>query len=458
MRYFPIMGLRLVRTPISALALVLVPLVTACAASPVMQAAEKGDYATMQNEIGARQKAGSLTNAEARELAIVVLRHELDAAKGDDVVKRIREARACSPELQASLEKRMATKDAGGAEAALVLYEDGKLEGAEAREHTDAPDDAWRAVGASALVRDLDAPRRRQAMVDPSPRVRRAAISASALAGDQGDANVLFETARVDPDPFVRTYALRGLALLGGDRGPDAKGSRIAAEITLRFVDLWNAGDDALKEDVGAQLAISPLYEAGGRERLRMLLGDGHGAGVIAAAAAVTRRPEPTTDADRELRGSAIAILLRTIESGSKRERSHAIATAPLFPETVKVLVKAKDDDDISVRIAVLSRLANVVAERAAAIKALEEIAAKKDEEELSARAKLALASAGDARIQAWIEEDLRSKNPVIRLGAVVSLATMGKAARGAVVMSDDDPSVRTRAACMIAASVRVRH
>ncbi len=452
------MAFRLVRSPITALALILLPTLSACAGSPVMQAAEKGDYATMQKEIGARQKAGSLGNDEARELAVLVLRHEIDVAKGDDLVKRIREARACSPELQATLEKKMTMHDAGGAEAALVLYEDGKLEGAEAREHTDAPDEAWRAVGAAALVRDIDAPRRRQAIVDPSPRVRKAAISASALAGDQGDANVLFETARVDPDPFVRTYALRALALLGGDRGPDAKESRIANEITLRFVDLWNAGDDALKEDVGGQLAISPLYEAGGRERLRMLMAEGHGAGVIAAAAAVARRPEPTEAPDRELRGTATGILLRTIETGSKRERSHAIATAPLFPEIVKALVKVKDDDDVAVRLAVLSRLANVIAERTYAIKGLEALAAKKDDEELSARAKLALASAGDARIQGWIEEDLQSANPTIRLGAVIALAAMGKAARGAVIMSDADASIRTRSACMIAASVRIHH
>jgi len=455
MRYFWSMSFRFV-TSVTSLAFVLV--LGACAGSPVMQAAEKGDYASMQKEIGARQKAGSLENDEARKIAIALIRHEIEAAKGEDAVKRIREARACSPDVQSTLEKRMVTHDPGGAEAALTLYEDGKLEGSDAREHVDEPDEAWRTVGAAALVRDIDAPRRRQAIMDPSTRVRKAAISASALAGDQGDANVLFETARVDPDMFVRTNALRALAMLGGDRGPDATESRIAKEITLRFVELWNSGDDAIKEDIGSQLAISPLYEAGGRDRLRVLLGEGHGPGVIAAAAAVTPRPEGSADIDHELRATATGILLRSIENGSKRERSHAIATAPLFPEIVKALVKAKEDDDVAVRLAVLSRLANVVAERAAAVKALEEIAAKKDDEELSARAKLALASAGDARIQAWIEEDLSSKNPIIRLGAVTALSTMGKAARGAVVMSDEDASIRTRAACMIAASVRVRH
>ncbi len=423
----------------------------------MMRAAEKGDYATMQKEIGARQKVGSLGNDEAREVAVALLRHELGVANPDDAPKRIREARACAPDLLPVLEKRMTTHDAGGAEAALVLYEEGKLEGSDAREHVDAPDEAWRAVGAAALVRDIDAPRRRQAIVDPSPRVRKAAISASALTGDLGDANVLFETARVDPDTFVRTYALRALALLGGDRGPDAKESRIATEITLRFADLWSTADDALREDIGAQLAISPLYDVGGRERLRVLLGEGHGPGVIAAAAAIMRRPEArATDPDRELRSAAMGILLRTIETGSKRERSHAIAAAPLLPEIVKALVKVKDDDDMSVRLAVLSRLANVAAERTDAVKALEQIAAKKDDEELSARAKLALASAGDARIQAWIEDDLGSKNAIIRLGAVTALAAMGKAARGAVVMSDADASIRTRAACMIAASVHI--
>lgn len=429
-----------------------------CAGSPVLRAAESGDRTTMQKELGARQKAGSLGNDEARDLAIAVMRRDLQEAKGDDVPKRIREARACMPDLTSILEKKMSTHDAGGAEAALVLFEDGKLDGSDAREYMDAPEEAWRAVGAGALVRDVDGPRRRQAIVDPSPRVRKAAISASALAGDQGDANVLFETARVDPDPFVRTYALRALALLGGERGPDGKATRIAPEITLRFVDLWTAGDDALREDIGGQLSISPLYEAGGRERLRVVLGEGHGPGVIAAAAAVARRPEPKSDADRELRETAMGILLHAVETGSKRERSHAIAAAPLSPEIVKALVKAKDDDDTAVRLAVLSRLTTVTAERAAAIKALEEIAAKKDDEDFSLRARLALASAGDTRIQAWIEEDLASKNASVRLLAVTALSALGRPARGAVLLTDEDASIRTRAACMIAASARIHH
>jgi hypothetical protein len=422
-----------------------------------MRAAESGDLVTMRSELGARQKAGNLGNDEARDIAIKLLAHELGNAKGDDGVKRIKEARACTPDVDNVLEKRMETHDEVGAEAALVLYEDGKLQGGEARAYLDDADDRWRAVGTSALVRDVDGPARRKAMLDPSPRVRRAALYASALANDEGDANTLFDTIRVDPDPFVRTNALRALAMLAGERGPDAKPSRIAPEIALRFVDLWVSADDPLREDIASQLAISPLYEAGGRDRLIVLLAEGHGPGVIEGAAAVARRPAPSARPDTDLRDQAIGILARTIDSGSKRERSHAIAASPLYPPIVEALKKAKNDDDLSVRVAVLARLTQVAPERVEAVKGLEELAAKKDDEELSGRAKLALASAGDARVQAWIEEDLVSKNATLRVGAVTALAVLGRPARGAVLFADEDASVRTRAACMVAASVRIR-
>jgi hypothetical protein len=430
---------------------------SACATSPAMHAAETGDYATIRTEIGARQKAGNLSNSEARSIAIKLIIHEIEVAKGDDAIKRIEEARACTPDFGGVLEKRMETHDPVGAEAARILYEDGKLQGSEARAFLDDADDRWRAVGTGALVRDIDGPRRRQAMADPSPLVRRAAISASTLSDDQGDANQLFETARLDPDPFVKTYALRALALLAGDRRPDGKATRIAPEIALRFVDLWVGGDDALREDVASELAISPLYEAGGRERLRTLLAQGHGPGVIAGAAALARRSDLSKSEDKDLSDEAVGILSRSIDSGSRRERLHAIATAPLFPTIVEALKKAKEDDDENVKLAVLARLTLVAPERVAALKGLESIAGKKDHEELAARARLALATAGDLRVQAWIEEDLTSKNPTVRMGAVTALAALGRPARGAIIFGDEDVSIRTRAACMIAASARSR-
>ena len=75
---------------------------------------------------------------------------------------------------------------------------------------------------------------------------------------------------------------------------------------------------------------------------------------------------------------------------------------------------------------------------------------------EAAARARLALAQAGDLRIQAWIEQDLVAADPQRRLGAASALAALGRPARAVMLLADPDVSVRTRAACtMLVASRR---
>src|SRR5690606_16602338 len=106
--------------------------------------------------------------------------------------------------------------------------------------------DRWRAVGVRTLHRDSDRQKRQAAMLDPSPRVRRGAIRASAQAQDVADLDLLFETARLDPDLLLRNEALRAMsAVLRGDGGKARAG-----DLAIRLRDLYVAGDDAIKEDV----------------------------------------------------------------------------------------------------------------------------------------------------------------------------------------------------------------
>jgi hypothetical protein len=97
--------------------------------------------------------------------------------------------------------------------------------------------------------------------------------------------------------------------------------------------------------------------------------------------------------------------------------------------------------------------------DRDAAVKALETVAgdARDDghAQELAARARYALASAGDVRIQAWIERDLAAPGAERRLGAASALAALGRSARAAPLLADGDASVRTRVACTLMVAAR---
>ncbi|MBL8613321.1 MAG: hypothetical protein JNL38_38635 [Myxococcales bacterium] len=436
---------------LAALALAL----SACGGSPARSAAERGDYRALSTELQRLHKAGKLSNEDARKIGLAVASHELGAAKGDDVVARLRDLRACAVDLDDAFKERSKVHDAAGAEAALARYEDGQLSASAARDLWRDPDDAWRAIGARTLHGEHDGDARRKAMLDPSPRVRRGAMMASARARDLADVDVLAESARLDPEPMVRTDAVRALAELAGKRGPNAKPTVLAESIAVRFRDLWTTGDDAVREDIAAAWAISPLFEMGGREALRVLLGQGRGPGVIAGAGAITRRTPSGAPVDRELERAATGVLATTIREGSRRDRLHAIAIAPLWPDVLEAVRAASKDDDALVRVPALAKLLASKSDRDAALKELEAVAGKKDDAELAARARLHLAAAGDLRVQAWIEQDLASPEVHVRLGAADALAALGRSARAAPLLTDPDAHVRTRVACVLIAGGR---
>ncbi len=422
-----------------------------CGGSPALRAAERGDMAALRAELGAREKAGNLTNGEAAKVARAVADRELRAAKGEDAAKRVREARACAVEMEGALEERTRTHDLAGAEAAMALYDDGSLGRSRARDWVGDADDAWRAIGTRTLTREDDAPLRRKGFTDPGPRTRRAAMRAAAEAGDAREEAALLEAARLDPEPIVRTEALRAaIAVSEGGAG-----------LVTRLRDLWQAqsGDDGLREDIAVAWALPKLYAGGGREALAVLItgGAGAGAGRIAGAGAVLRAPH----ADKELAASAAALLARTVESASHRERLHALAIMPLGdPALVAAVAKAAGEGEVDpvVRVAALSRLTHVKERREAAVRDLEALARKiapGEDSDVARRARMALAHAGDLRVQAWLEEDLGAKDPSARLEAASALAALGRAARGAPLLADADASVRTRAACTLIAAAR---
>lgn len=434
----------------AALAAVASLAVVSCG-NPAYRAAERGDSARLRSEIAPKHERGQLSNGEAACLARAVATRELVTAKDEAAaISRVRESRACAAELDDALEELMKKHDGAGAEAALARLEDGRLSEGSARDFLSDADDRWRAVGTRTLHRDEDRDRRRAALLDPSPRVRRSAIRAAAQAKDLADFDLLLETARVDPELLLRNEALRAMSQSLRGEGGQAR----AAEHANRLRDLWTSGDDAIKEDVAVAWALSPVFENGGREALRVEIAKGRGPGAIAAAGVVLR----TASKDAELASSASALLSRVVVEGSRRDRLHAIALArPTGPE-LEALRKASTEEDRDIRVPALARLLESKPDREGAMKELVSVAGQGVKggpstedvrvREAASRARAALAQAGDLRIQAWIEQDLASSDPRERLGAASALAALGRSSRAVMLLADPDASVRTRAAC----------
>jgi hypothetical protein len=415
--------------------------VAGCESSPAMRAAQRGDAVALRSAIAVRETAGNLSTREAASLANVVAFRELQAAPPLEAVDRVHDVRACAHELDDALAHRMRIHDAAGAAAALERVDQGVLKARDVRGFVADQDAHWRALGARGLVRPDDREARLQGFVDADPEVRRQTVRASRDASDPRDIDALFEVARVDPEPMVRTEAVRAMA-----RIPAADGTAVSNELR----DLWTVGDDGIREDIVRAWSGS-LWGTGGSDALRLIVESDHGPGAIQAAAAVLR----TRGADAEAKEAAADLIAESIRAGTRAARLQAIAQAPLDrPELVAILRVAADDDDVPVRIAALGRLVEGKGLRALRARSeLEAMAAGRST--ATKRARLALAMAGDRRIQGWIEQGLSARQGDDRLDAAVALAALGVPARAAPLLADPSARVRVRAACTILVAAR---
>jgi HEAT repeat protein len=424
-----------------------------CRPAPGLQAAAAGDRAALGATVLEHERSGDLSNRDAAALAFAVADREVRAAAGPEAVERVRDVWSCARELDDALAERMRMHDDAGAQAALARVDGGGLDIDELRRYLGDPDSRWRAVGTRGLVRPADAAARVRALVDPDPRVRRQAARAARDAADPAELEALAEAARLDPEPIVRTEAVRAIAALLPFPGE-------AAAFALR--DVWASGDEGLREDIALAWASPFAWNAGGRDALRLVVAGDHGPSAVEAAAAVlrhrdagdVRRPDRRegTDANTDVAVAAVAQLVRSVEQGAGPTRLQAIAQSPLDrPELLEAVTKAAEDADADVRVAALARLA----ERSAphAVEKLEGLA--QPESPVGARARLALASLGDRRVQAWIENDLRSASAPDRLSAATALAALGLAGRAAPLLADPDASVRLRCACTVLMAAR---
>jgi hypothetical protein len=241
----------------------------------------------------------------------------------------------------------------------------------------------------------------------------------------------------VDPEPIVRNDAVRAISSL--EETPEG-------QTAMALRDLWSGGDAGLREDIAMAWASPPVWNAGGREQLRLLLSSDHGSAAVEAAAAVLRRHAPAGTGD-DITDDAAGQMVRAIEQGARTTRLQAIAEAPLDRRDIlEAIRRASLEDDEELVVSALARLTE--ARDPQAIGKLEPLA--QTGSRVSLRARFALASAGDRRIQAWLEASLASADEDERLAAATALGSLGVPGRAAPLLADASPRVRVRAACSI--------
>ncbi len=431
---------------------VLLPTLIGCATSSIVDTALHGDLRELKQRIKTGQQTGALERDEVEELALAVMEREVYTAQGPRAAERLRSVRGCAGPLTSILQVKAEQATDAGAEAALILLDQGKLNPDNAIEaHAAAKPAAWRAVAARATSEPEYAHLRHRFIRDPDQRVRRAALAASIEAAAPKDTEILLETARLDPDPLSQSLALRALGAIGGER------------VSLRVRDLWPRADQATRMSMIEAWAMPNAFQSGGKHELARILESEPGILQIAAAQALLRRlPRKTKGssaaanlaarADLDLRGLALAKLIAAIAEGTQAEQRLALRVTPIGADGATAAIKASaHSENPEVRVIALARLLDIPAERKAAQQALYELSQADNSVALQARA--ALSEAGDVRVRAKLRKQLSAPNARHRTLAAQGLLRLGSYSEAATALADNEADVRTDVACTMLAS-----
>lgn len=414
-----------------------------CAASPAIRAAEAGKYEGLRESLAADVQQGRIGMNEAVRFAKAVARGEVERAKGEEGAQRIRAFTTCAREVDDALDKRADTHDALGAVAALVRVDAGITSPGRfsrwVRVAPDAPEAAWRALGARSLTSSSDAELRRRMIADPDEEVRRSALRAALEAADPDDTEAVLEAARVDPSTGARAQAIRTAGVIGGERA------------VLALKDIWPRADDAARESIVDAWATHASFNAGGRRELVWVLDQHHGRAAIAAALTLIH-------AGGEGAVEAQGALELAVKEGPTADRALAIQASSLrIPALREAIIKAAGDPDDGVAAAATVRLFEAPPElggpRDAAAHA--ELAAKllklaEGTGPGSVAAKGGLARAHDPRLLPILERDGVARDQKTRAEAGTAYAVYGDLPRAAVLAADPEPGVRASVACSI--------
>lgn len=415
---------------------------SACASSPLVKTAASGDVKALRGDIDAAKKNGQLTEDEVRDVARALLAGDIERSRDPDGSQLIHSLSSCAAPLESALEERAEKRDETGSEAAILLAERHAYGGECPASFRDAPEGGFRALAALDADDDDDLELRHRFLIDPDPRVRRAAVEASKKARDERDVPLLLEASRVDPDPLVQSRALVALGAFGGN------------DVVLRLKDRFGSADEAGKLAIVDAWAEPASYEAGGRVELENTAAEAKGGFVAVHAAATLSR----LGAPDELGFGRLATF---VKDGTTDERRMAIRVLPIdHAGTEAVLVRASADSDESVALLAWVRLyARATSSggkndklAADAEKKLLEWARTKatGKENLAHQARAALAAYGSKDVLPHLTRERASKDADARIVAAQGLIRLRAFQTVAPLLADEDAHVRRTVACQL--------
>lgn len=414
-----------------------VGLVAIGCASELANSARTDDLAAFKTKLETARKATPGVDLDAlREVAVAVAGRELVTAKDQAAEARVLEVAECAGPLEEPLETLGERGGVVGALALQVLIDahrrDDDLEQLK-RDHAQAKQDDWRAVGLRAATAAGDAPLRAGGFIDPDLRVRRAALRAAKDAHAPADVAGLLEVARLDPDRTSRAFALAALAALAD------------ADSMVQLRELWGAADEQERLEITKVWSSEAAFAVGGEEQLSWVLASQTGVPQLAAAVTLaSRRTEPVAQ-------SADDLLATAITSGPIEEARYAMTYAPASSKVTKALGDAVEDKDEAKAVAAAVALVRVESGKEPALARLRELR-RSNEPRWADAAGFALAASGDREARAWLDAQLTAKDPerrliagLVRLGDGSDATAVGAAA---TLLADPDASVRVRFAC----------
>lgn len=402
-----------------------------CASPQVVKTALGGDLAALKREVASARKAGGLDEGTVRELAIAVLRREIQSMRGEYAPDLLASFSECVKPVISTLEDRAATEGDVAAAAQLLLLSLDELDPEDAiSRFSKAEAGAFRAVAARASVGPEFGKLRREFLLDPDPRVRKSALKAALAELDPADIPLLFESSRVDPDPGCRSLAIRALGLSGGER----------AVRVLR--DRFEQADESTKMAIAEAWSLPKSLAAGGDEMLVWLAQTGDGLPAVTAAVGLGRHDK--------LREVGTGVLLRLLEQGTSTERRVVVQVAPLDDTRLLAAVRkvAANDADVSVRAQALIRLLSLPGDAEKAKLGLVGLLADKGDAALIAEQ--ALARHGDQSVAPRLLRRLQTDGVEHRQLAAFALLDLQRYSDAADGLADAHPKVRASVACEI--------
>jgi hypothetical protein len=440
------------------LAILTLPIVSACGTDPAVRAASRGDLPALQHELDAEASNGKLDDGTVRAVSRALLEHDLERVSGPEGVKRVEALAMCAAPMKSKLEGLASGGDEVAAAAAWVLV-DSDLAPIDAYVggHEEDQIALWRAIATRGMIDQSEATLRAGRSKSDDKYVRRAAIEAAGDAGCASDFPLLLEAARHDPETINRIVAVRMLARIADRLETDA----LRADLVDRLTDLWKGGDDPLRGAIARAWAAPALLNAGGLRELQAVAlntkttEEGHVAVETAAALMMAGQ------ADGELRLTQLAT------NSDASVKSHALRLLdPARPAHLDALMaailpkKGAPEDTVAREVAAerIARFPESIAlptaqtglkvdPRAEAKNALMQLSASKDR--VGTDAAIALADLGVDAMRPRLLEELKTASPM-RVRAASALVRLGHPEDVRSLLSAPDLDLRDSVACAV--------